>query len=65
MKLIKELTAKDLSRDVFFDGILDRDTYVSSNESSFGHGTKEGYRVYRVDNQDGSHIRYTLPHKKY
>lgn len=60
-----KLTAKDLNRDVFLDGLLDRETFVSSNKSSFGHGTKEGYRIYRVDNSDGSHIRYTLPHNKY
>lgn len=59
------MTAKEYYRDVFFEGIMSHNTFVSSNKSSFGHGTREGFRVYRVDNQDGSHIRYTLPHAIY
>lgn len=60
-----DMTSSDYQRDVFFDAAIDRGNFKASNTTSFGHGTKEGYRIYRVDSGAGSWIRYTFPHQIY
>lgn len=52
-------------RDQFYDGVMSRHTFKSGNTIDGGHGLREGFRVRRVDNNDGGIIRYTLPHIVY
>lgn len=51
---------ENIQRDVFYDGVLDRGTFISNNSTAAGWGLKDGDRVYHVENSDGGSIDYTL-----